>query len=324
MPTKTADLSRLPKIKGYDFNKKFDFQEFLDSYCTTGIQAAKLGAAIEITKKMLDDKAVIFLSYTSNMVSSGIRDVIRYLVQHKLVHVLITSAGGIEEDFIKCFDHFRLGDFNASGKFLNDQGVNRIGNIFVTNDLYAKFEMEMHKIFDICYKKQKDENRPLCSSEIIKEMGAYMEQSKMTDREQSIIYWAYKNDIPVFSPAFTDGSIGDMVFFHRQGKKDFYVDIGQDMDKIVKISLNAEKTGVIALGGGSAKHYALNAQIFREGTEYAVFINTHTGDDASDSGADISEAVTWSKVKHDALQVKVVSDASIAFPLIVAGVLKKR
>jgi len=322
-PTKTADLSKLPRIMGYDFNSKFSFDEFLNSYYTTGIQAAKLGMAIEVMKAMMKDKATIFLSYTSNMVSSGVREIIRYLVQHKMVNVLITSAGGIEEDFIKCFDHFRLGDFNANGKFLNDQGVNRIGNIFVTNDLYARFEMEMHKIFDICYGKQQEAKRPLCTSEIIYEMGKYMDDNRLPDKESSIIYWAYKNSIPVFSPAFTDGSIGDMVFFHRQKKKDFYVDIAQDMDKIVKISLNAEKTGVIALGGGSAKHYALNAQIFRDGTEFALFINTHTGDDASDSGAEVSEAVTWSKVKHDAMQVKVVADASIVFPLIVAGIVKK-
>jgi deoxyhypusine synthase len=323
IPTKTADLSKFPKIKGYDFNQKFSFSEFIKAYSTTGIQASRLGAAIEIMKAMRREKATTFLSYTSNMVSSGVREIIRYLVQNNQVDVLITNAGGIEEDFIKCFDKFSLGDFNANGKMLNDQGINRIGNIFVTNDFYAFYEIEMHKIFDICYEIQKKENRPLCTSEIIYQMGKYMDDQKMHNREESIIYWAYKNKIPIFSPAFTDGSTGDMVFFHRQKKKDFYIDIGQDMDKIVKIALNAEKTGVICLGGGSPKHFALNAQIFREGTEYTIYVNTHSGDDASDSGAETSEAVTWTKIKHNAPQIKVVGDASIIFPLIVAGAFSK-
>jgi deoxyhypusine synthase len=34
-------------------------------------------------------------------VSSGVRETIRYLVQHKLVDVLVTTAGGVEEDLIK-------------------------------------------------------------------------------------------------------------------------------------------------------------------------------------------------------------------------------
>ena len=322
VPTKTADLSKLPKIKGYDFNGKFNFEEFLKSYSTTGIQASKLGSAIEIIKAMRREKATIFLAYTSNMVSCGLREAICYLVKNNLVNVLITPAGGIEEDFMKTFDKFALGDFNVNAKQMNENGINRTGNIFVTNDFFAFYEIEMHKILDICYEKQKKLNRPLCTSEIIYEMGKYLDDNKMDKREESIIYWAYKNNIPVFSPAFSDGSTGDMIYFHRQMKKDFYVDISQDMDKIVKITLNAEKTGVIALGGGSSKHYTLNAQIFRDGCEFAVYVNTHPDFDASDSGAETSEAVTWTKIKPEAPQVKVVGDASILFPLIVAGAFK--
>lgn len=323
VPTKTADLSKFPRIKGYDLkNQKFDFNRFIEAYSTTGIQASKLSHAIETIKTMRRENAEIFLSYTSNMVSSGVRETIRYLVENKEVSVLICCAGGIEEDFLKTFGDFALGDFNVSGKLLNDQGINRIGNIFVTNDFYAKFEIEMHKILDVCYNKSKKEGRPLCTSEMIYEMGKFMDEQNVENKETSIIYWAYKNKIPIFSPAFTDGSIGDMIYFHRQKKKDFYVDISQDMDKIIKIALNAEKTGVISLGGGSSKHYALNAQIFREGADFAVFINTHPEFDASDSGADCSEAVSWSKIKANAPQVKVYGDASILFPLIIAAIFK--
>lgn len=321
-PSKVADLSKFPKIKGYDFGKKFNMKEFLKAYSTTGIQASNLGKAISIVKAMKREKAVVYLSFTSNMVSSGLRDVIRYLVQNKKVDILVTAAGGIEEDFMKCFDQFSLGGFSVDGRMLYEQGINRIGNIFVTNDFYAFFEKEMHKILDICYKKQKKEKRPLCTHEIIFEMGKYISDSKMKNKESSILYWAYKNKIPVFSPAFSDGAIGDMIFFHRQQKKDFYVDISQDMDWIVKRTLNAKKTGVICLGGGSAKHYTLNAQIFRDGCEFAVYVNTHSEEDASDSGANPSEAVTWGKIKANALQVKVFGDASIIFPLIVAGAFK--
>jgi len=33
------------------------------------------------------------------------------------------------------------------------------------------------------------------------------------NNEESIYYWAAKNDIPVFCPAFSDGAIGDMLYF---------------------------------------------------------------------------------------------------------------
>jgi hypothetical protein len=34
----------------------------------------------------------------------------------------------------------------------------------------------------------------------------------------SVYYWAQKNGIPVYCPAITDGSIGDMLFFHNYKK----------------------------------------------------------------------------------------------------------
>ena len=46
-------------------------------------------------------RAKLFLGYTSNLVSAGVREHIRYLVQHRMVDVVVTTAGGIEEDFIK-------------------------------------------------------------------------------------------------------------------------------------------------------------------------------------------------------------------------------
>ena len=48
------------------------------------------------------NKCTVFLGYTSNMISSGMREIIKYLVQHNLVSALVTTCGGIEEDIIKC------------------------------------------------------------------------------------------------------------------------------------------------------------------------------------------------------------------------------
>ena len=127
-------------IKGYDFNKGVNYDELLNSFTTTGFQASNLGKAIEIIKKMREEKCTIFLGYTSNMVTSGLREVFRYLAEEKLVDIIVTTAGGIEEDLIKCFDDFMLGDFNADGAELREKGINRTGNIFVPNERYIKFE----------------------------------------------------------------------------------------------------------------------------------------------------------------------------------------
>jgi len=102
-------------IKGYNFDEDIDYEKIIDSFATTGAQASNLAQAIKIIKKMRKEKAFIYLGYTSNMVTSGLRDIFRYLAQHKLVDVIVTTAGGIEEDIIKCLGDFKLGDFRLKG-----------------------------------------------------------------------------------------------------------------------------------------------------------------------------------------------------------------
>ena len=309
----TMTLDDYPKVEGYDFEQGLDFTTFLKAYARTGFQATHLAEGIEITKAMQREKAKIFLSFTSNQVSSGNREIIKYLVKNKRVDVLVTSAGAIEEDIIKSLKPFVLGKFEAPGSMLFEHGINRTGNIFVPNDLCAYFDIFMQKFMKKIYEKQKSENKIFYPKEFIKELGIEIND------ENSILYWAAKNDIPVFCPGIIDGSIGDMVMFFKQSHPDFLLDVSQEILEIVKIVLNSEKTGAIILGGGISKHFTLMANIFKEGLDYVVYINTAQEFDGSDSGARIDEAVTWGKVKVKAPKVKIHCDASIAFPLLVAG-----
>ena len=203
------------KIKGYDFNKGVNYQKIVASLANTGFQATHLSKAIEIIDLMIAEKATIFLGYTSNMVSSGLRDIFRYLVEHGKVDVVVTTAGGIEEDFIKCLGDFVLGDFKASGKELRDKAVNRIGNIFVPNSRYLAFEEWIMPILEEIYQEQKKTGKITTPSELIWKLG------EKIDNKESIYYWAWKNKIPVYCPAIMDGSLGDMIYFFKY-KKDFW------------------------------------------------------------------------------------------------------
>jgi deoxyhypusine synthase len=313
-------LEGFPEVKGYDFEQKFNFQEFINSYKSMGIQGTHLGMAIDIINKMIEDEAFIFLSATSNMVSSGNREIIKYLVKNRKIHVISMSAGAVEEDIIKCFKPFVIGSFDIAGRALFDKGVGRIGNIFAPYDRYLYFEKFMNPLFDRIYVEMQS-GKVFTASEFIKELGREIEGKE--HYEDSILYWAYKNDIPVFCPALTDGSLGDLMHFQRQKRKDFIIDIVGDHEKIVSLTLNHEKTAAILLGGGTPKHYILNANIFRDGLDYAVYITTAQEYDASDSGGNPQEAMTWAKLKVDAPNVKIRAEATIVFPLIVAATFAK-
>lgn len=314
VPTMTLD--DWVSVKGYDFEGDFDATEFFKSLFSTGFQATELAKAIAIVKEMRDSGATIFFGFTSNMVSCGVRDIITYLCKHELIDVLVTTAGGVEEDLMKTMKPFVLGDFDTPGKFLRDHGVNRTGNIFIPNDRYLYFERFMNPFFDRIYKEYQLNGKIISTQEFCHELG------KEINDETSIYYWCHKNNIPVFCPALTDGSIGDLLFFFKQRHPDFKIDMSDDIVNITKIAINAEKTGIIALGGSVPKHHIANANLFRDGADYAVYLTTAMEYEGSNAGANIEEAISWGKVKVDAKRVKVVGDASITFPLLVAGAFK--
>ena len=56
--------------------------------------------------------------------------------------------------------------------------------------------------------------------------------------------------------------------------------------------------------------------MFRNGADYAVYINTAQEFDGSDAGALPEEAISWGKLLPDANVVKVFADATIFFPIL--------
>ncbi|RXN35479.1 deoxyhypusine synthase [Labeo rohita] len=321
----------MPQIKGYDFNQGVDHKALLQSFLTTGFQASSFGLAVQEINKMIEKRlepmqeehegcdsdtsasgCTIFLGYTSNLISSGVRESIRYLAQHRMVDVIVTTAGGIEEDLIKCLAPTYLGEFSLKGKELRQQGINRIGNLLVPNDNYCKFEDWLMPILDQMVLEQKTEGTHWTPSKMIHRLG------KEINNPDSVYYWAYKNDIPVFSPALTDGSLGDMIYFHSYKNPGLVLDIVEDIRRLNSKAVFAKSTGMIILGGGLVKHHIANANLMRNGADFAVFVNTGQEFDGSDSGARPDEAVSWGKIRMDASPVKVYADASIVFPLLVA------
>lgn len=313
------------------------------SMLNTGFQATNVALAIEEINRMLKwrlsdrpiapdeqeelkdptvramTKCTIYLSYTSNLISSGIRETIRFLVQHKLVDAIVTTAGGVEEDFIKCLAPTYLGDFKLKGKDLRAKGVNRLGNLLIPNQNYCMFEDWVNPILHAITDEQvaDPENVRWTPSKVIARLG------KEINHPDSVYYWCYKNDIPVFCPALTDGSLGDMLYFHSYKRPELYIDVVQDIRRINDTAARAVCTGMVILGGGVVKHHTCNANLMRNGAEYSVFINTGQEFDGSDSGASPDEAVSWGKIKVDAAPVKVSADATLVFPLIVTQTFLK-
>ncbi|NYZ74532.1 deoxyhypusine synthase [Candidatus Micrarchaeota archaeon] len=290
--------------------KAEDLRE-IDGLAGCGFQATNIARAVSIIERMKKEKATIFLTFTSNMIASGLRGIIAEMCKRRFVDAIITAGGSLDHDLIKSAKPYQLGDFMMDDATLHKKGVNRIGNILVPNDRYEYLEGFMKETYEELYKKEKT----VSPSQIARKIGE-------KTGEDSFLHWCTKNSIPVFCPGITDSAIGLQTYFFKQKRKDFTIDVTKDMNELAQLALNADKTGGIVLGGGISKHHAIGVNLLRGGFDYAVYVTTSSPWDGSLSGARTSEGISWGKIKETAGHVTVDCDATIALPLIMARFLR--
>jgi deoxyhypusine synthase len=207
--------------------------------------------------------------------------------------------------------------FLPAGAGLRAKGLNRAGNLLIPNSNYCDFEDWVMPILDKLLAEQQSGERatPWTPSAVVRRLGLEI------NNPESVCYWAAVNDIPIYCPALTDGSLGDMLFFHSYRSPGLVIDLVADvkaMNEEAMLVRQPKKTGMLILGGGVAKHHIANANLMRNGADFCVYVNTAAEFDGCDSGARPDEAVSWGKVRADATPVKLYADATLVFPLLVA------
>ncbi len=301
-------------VNDFKWKKGMSVNELVNSYKTIGYQSIELKKAADVIVKMKKDSAKIFLTFTSNMVTSGLRGFFAQLIELGMVDVIVTTVGGIEEDIMKAQgERFVIGSFETDDIELHEKGVNRVGNLFIKNESYMNFEDCIRPMLNKLYEKQKR----WAVSDMLREIGM------MLHDENSILYKAAKHNVPIFCPAITDGAFGFHLYLFQQDHKDFMIDVVQDFGNILFTTNHDEKKGVIALGGSISKHHAILCTLLNGGANYAVYMTTAHKTSGSMSGATTNEAKSWGKVKDDSDVATVIGDVTIMFPLAMIGALEQ-
>ena len=293
-------------IEDFRWSKGMTTKEFVEKLGKVGYQSIELKKSAEAMAKMKREGAKIFLTFTSNMVTSGLRGFFAQIIEKKFCDVCVTTVGGIEDDIMKADgEKFMIGSFHSDDYENHEKGLNRVGNLLIDTQSYMKFEDKINAILKELYAKKK----VWTPSEMFREIGLILND------ENSILFQAAKNNVPIFCPAITDGSFGFHLYLFQQDHPDFMVDIIRDFKNIVLVTDFNEKKAVICLGGSISKHHAILATLLNGGAEYAVYMTTAKSSSGSLSGATTQEAKSWGKIKDDSDAVTVYGDVSIIFPL---------
>ena len=277
--------------------------------------AGKIGKAAEIVTEMFGDRDyTVFLTLAGPLVPGGLRQIIRDLIEQEYVNAIVTTGANMVHDMVESLGHRHwIGTFLAEDKELKNQDIGRIGDIYIKQDAFKDLEKWINKTLESIPEEKRER---ISTTELLFEIG-----KRISDPE-SILATAAKKGVPIISPGLVDSIAGFHMWMFGQDKK-LRIDPLLDTHKLVDIAYEAKKVGIIILGGGWPKHFALFANTFREGVDLAIQITMDRPEPGGLSGATLKEAISWGKVKPEGKEATVICDATIAFPLIVASAFER-
>lgn len=275
--------------------------------------AGKIGEAADLTAEMFGNPDyTVFLTIAGALVPAGLRRVIRDLIDREYVNVVVTTGANMVHDMVEAlgYRHIR-GSFLAEDRKLKDRNVGRIGDIYIQQKAFKHLEKWLFQILETI---PEEKRAHISVAELLSELG------KQIKDNNSILATAARKNVPIICPAFVDSIAGFHLWVFGQDKK-IVIDPLLDVSRLMDVVYEAKKVGMIILGGGVPKHFALFANTFREGIDCAVQITMDRPEPGGLSGASLEEAISWGKIKPEGKGVTVICDATIAFPLIVASAL---
>lgn len=277
-----------------------------------GFMAPHLAKASGILREMTGSGATTFLSFTGNVVSTGLRGLIAQAVRRGLVSAIVTTCGALDHDLARAHGaRYSSGEFEYDDVMLNSLEVHRLGNVLIPLEDYGPL---VEKVMRAALPEIMEGRESIAPSELAKEFG------KRIEDPNSILRSAYDKGVPVYVPGIVDGSFGTNLFFYSQTHR-LRLDLFKDMSSILNLVLDSKKTGAIIVGGGISKHHVIWWNQFKEGLDYCIYLTTAQEYDGSLSGALPREAISWGKLKPAAKQVAVFGDVTITLPLLLGSVM---
>jgi deoxyhypusine synthase len=316
------------KLKKEDFLKdvvrhvdvtSFDARPIMDSYAAMAFQSRNLATASDIFNRMLKDvDCGIILTLAGSLCSAGLKAAIVLMIENNMVDAIVsTGANIVDQDFFEAlgFRHYQ-GTHRADDQVLRSLGIDRIYDTYIDESDLRVCDMTVAEIAgDLS-------PGPYSSRAFIRAMGKWLDINGVK-ADASIVHAAFKKDVPVFCPAFSDCSAG-FGLIHHQWNHDQHLTIDSvaDFRELTEIKLKVGETGLLMLGGGVPKNFTQDVVVATDilGEEqpmhkYAIQLTVADERDGALSGSTLLEACSWGKV-DTVYEQMVFGEISVTFPLL--------
>jgi len=304
---------KLKKVNQFKLSSESDIVSLIEDFKETGFNAKRLAKACEIYYKMIQDKSCQkFFGLAGALVPAGMQGIIHGFVEEGFIDILVTTGATLTHDIAETlgFSHLQgeIHQEDVDDKELHDMQMNRIYDVFLPNQVYEGIEDFVSEL-DI-------PNNEMPVSEFLNFLGL-----ELPDHPNSILKICAKKNVPIFCPAFTDSGLALQLGFHHQKLN---LNHFKDMLTMVNLAWDAKKAGVVVVGGGVPKNFIFQSlQFCPNSAAYAVQITMDRPEPGGLSGASLKEAKSWGKINESASYSTVISDATIALPIILWYLKKK-
>lgn len=312
-------------VEPFEIREKSSVSEMLDRMARISFQGRNLSTAFDIWKQMLSDDTTICMGLAGAMVPAGMRKIIVYLIENRLIDCLVSTGANLFHDIHETLGRFHwLGSPAVSDTALKNLGIDRIYDTFALEGEFYKADS-----FVMEFGRTLDESQSYSTREFLALLGKKLREK---GKERGILTTAAEAGVPVFCPAVGDSSIGIALgILYKKEKKRIHLDPVKDVSETAHLVMHSKKTGVIFVGGGTPKNFLQQTEVTggymggeMQGHTYAIQLTADAPHWGGLSGCTFEEAQSWGKIHKKARMVTVHVDATIALPLLVTGLAQEK
>jgi len=340
-----ADLSNgfehdLKPLEPLDITRASSFDALLRQLSRTSFGARNLGEAADVLYEMVsEDGCFVVGTFSGAMTIAKMGLLLTEMIDRGMLNAVVTTGALVGHGLVEQTGrtHFRY-DPSWSDEQLFRAGYDRVyDTLELERNLYDTEAVLMEVLRKVAPAE------PFGSAELCRWIGQHLNES---NAGRGILQSAARRGVPVYIPAFTDSELGLDVFTYnvlareRGTHQPVRFDPMRDLADYYERIQRAERVGIFTVGGGVPRNWAQQigplGEVLAHHTNgkmggmvrirYGVRICPEPPHWGGLSGCTYSEGVSWGKFvprSEGGRYAEVYCDATIAWPILVRGVLER-
>lgn len=330
---------KLEPLAPFDVKAADSASQMLEQMSKTAFGGRALGLAADVLTAMVqDEKCLVVGTFSGAMTIAKMGMLITDMIEQGMLDIIVSTGALMCHGMIEQTGntHFRY-DPSWDDEKLYEAGYARVYDTLELEKNLDDAETIINRVLETV-----DPNKPFGSFELNMRLGEYISDNFSPN---GILQAAARNHVPVYVPAYTDSELGIDVYLYNllarhADQPTVRFDPLRDVDDYAQRIMAAERIGIFTIGGGVPRNWAQQigplTEILYRRTDgqvggmfrfrYGVRICPEPVHWGGLSGCTYSEGVSWGKFVPPAdggRFAEVPCDATIAWPLLVRGVLER-